>query len=299
MATIAGINTTSVTETIPTESINPMLIPAPNFLRVYEQITWQVPVSGKKHVWPQWDTVAVTGTQTETDELTPTSMTTNKEEIAPGMVGLYAFRSDQTSLEGSSVTPEAQIAKMADETENRIDKDVLALFVVSPNQADNTGDNLDLDNFDAALAQFYAQKPTQQRIAFVGSVNQIRDLRKAIRQSGNGGLVMGAGLSVFNGLPLQGKVGEWQGVEIYQGNVTQADASNDNGGFCACAPLGSSGPAGIMPGSGLGLAVWEGLKAEVQREITRKGDKYVVSSMYGAAITADCNVLGFISKKAA
>lgn len=110
---------------------------------------------------------------------------------------------------------------------------------------------------------------------------------------------MGAGLSVFNGMPLQGLCGEWQGVEIYQGNVTQADADNDNGGFVACAPLGSSGPMGVLPGSGLGLAIWEGLKPEIERIAARKGDDYIVSSMYGAVITADCNVLGFQSKKAA
>lgn len=299
MAALAGINTTSVTETIPTESINGMLIPAPNFLRVYEQITWQCQASGKKHVWPQWDAVAVTGTQTEADEFTPTSMTTNKEEVSPAMVGLRAFRSDQTSLEGSTVTPEAQVAKMADEMENRIDKDVLALFVSAAVQAGTIGQNLSLDLFDAALATLYAQKPTEQRIVFVGSVNQIRDLRKAIRNNGNGGMVFGAGLSVFNGMPLKGACGTWQGIEIYQGNVTQADADNDNGGFVACAELGSSGPMGIMPGSGFGLALWEPLKAEVQRESARKGTDYVVSSMYAAGITADCNVLGFQSKKAA
>lgn len=299
MAALSGINTTTIAETIPTEKIAGLVIPAPNRIRVYEAITWQMPASGTKAVFPMWDAVAVTGTQTESDEFSATNVGTSAEEISPAMVGLRAFVSDQQRLEGSVLTIEAQVAKIADEVRNRVDKDVLALFVSAPNVSDNSGVNLDLDLFDAALSAFVAQKPNWPRIAFVASTNQVRDLRKAIRQSGNGGLLMGAGLDVFNGLPNAGYQGTWQGVEIYMGNTTQFDASNDAGGFVACAPLGSTGPDGIMPGSGLGLAVWEGLTPELERIAARRGTDVIVSSYYGAGITADQNVRAFVSKKAA
>jgi len=299
MAALAGANTTTLTETIPTEMISGLVIPAPNMIRVYQAFTWQCPAKGAKFVWPQFVAAAVTGSQTEADEFTATDLETVAEEVSPAMVGKRSFHSEQVDLEGSILTPQARIDAMSAEVENRIDKDVLGLFVGATG-SDNSGVNLSLDLFDAALAAFMAVKPTHPRLCFVGSTNQIRDLRKAIRNSAGGALIQGAGLAVFNGLPVQGYCGEYQGVEIYQGNTTQADATNDAGGFVSAPPLGTSSPAlGILPGAGLGVAVWRGLAIGAQPIAARVGVDYVVSTYYGAKITADNNVWGFISKKAA
>lgn len=298
MAVIAGANTTTLTETIPTESINGLVLPPANLIRVYQAFAWQCPATGAKHVFPQIVAAAVTGAQTETDEFTATDIETVKEEISPAMVGKRSFHSDQVDLEGSILTPQARVNAMADEVENRIDKDCIGLFV-SATGSDNSGFNLSLDLFDTALAAFHAVKPTHPRIVFVGSTNQIRDLRKAIRNSAGGALVMGSGASVFNGLPVQGYCGEWQGVEIYQGNTTQADATNDAGGFVSCPPMGMSDAAlGVMPGSGVGLAIWRGLTVGAQYFPSRQGTDITVSAYLGAGITADNNIWSFFSKKA-
>ena len=53
MATIAGANTTTLTETIPTESINGLVLPPANLIRVYQAFTWQCPATGAKMVFPQ------------------------------------------------------------------------------------------------------------------------------------------------------------------------------------------------------------------------------------------------------
>lgn len=300
MVALAGINTTTVAETIPTEGKSPLIIPPPTLMRIYEALAWQAPATGGTFDFPRWDAVTVTGSQTEADEFTAHDYATSKATATPAMVGDRGFVADQVALEGSSVTTEDGVARIAEAVRDRLDKDVLALFVTATNASDNTGVNLDLDLFDAALAAFFAQKPTFRRIAFVGSTNQIRDLRKAIRQSGNGGLIVGSGNEVFNGMPLNGFCGMWQGVEIWQGNTTEADASNDAGGFCACAPLGTSSPAGILPGSGLGLAVWgSGLFAEGVRVPSRRGYDATVSIYCGTARTAEHNARAFISKKAA
>lgn len=299
MAALLGANTTTLTETIPTEHIAGLVLPAPQFIRVYQAFTWQCPATGAKLVWPQLVAAAVTGTKTEADELTDTNIETVKEEVSPAMVGKRSFHSEEVDLEGSIMTMQARVSAMVDEVENRIDKDVLGLMVGAAG-SDNSGFNLSLDLFDAALAAFHAQKPNHQRLCFVGSTNQIRDLRKAIRNSAGGSLIMGSGLSVFNGLPVQGYCGEWQGVEIYQGNVTQADGTNDAGGFIAAPPLGTSNPGlGILPGAGLGIGVWRGLKIGAQETVSRTGMDVVVSTYYGAGITADNNVHSFFSKKAA
>lgn len=298
MAALSGANTTTLTETIATETIAGLVIPSPGFARTFQAFTWQCPGRGASLVWPQFVAAAVSGTQTESDELTATDIETVKESVSPAMVGKRSFHSEQVDLEGSILDMQGRVDQMALEVENRIDKDVLGLFVGAAG-SDNSGSNLSLDLFDTALAAFHAAKPSHQRIVFCGSTNQIRDLRKAIRNSAGGALVMGAGLSM-NGLPVNGYCGEWQGVEIYMGNTTQADADNDAGGFVAAPPIGTVSPTlGILPGAGLGVGVWRGLKIGVQETVSRVGMDVVVSAYYGAGITADNNVWSFFSKKAA
>lgn len=299
MAALNGFSTTSIAETIPTESINQLTIPPANHVRIYEQLAWIAPAKGGKHVWPQLDPVAVSGTQTEGDEFSDTAFSTSKEEVSMATVGVFSLHTDQVDAQGTSLSPEARVFAMAEETRNRIDKDVLALFGGAGYSIDNSGSNLSLDLWDVAVATFLAQKPNQPRIAFVGSTNQYRDIVKSIRQSGNGGLLMGQGSDLFNGTARMGYKGSWNGIEFYVGNTTQADASNDSCGFLACPALGSSVDGQLHAGSGLGLALWQPLQIEAERYGRRKGTGYTVSVMYGASITADCNVLEVIFKKAA
>ena len=60
MAVIAGANTTTLTETIPTESINSLVLPPANLIRVYQAFAWQCPATGAKHVFPQIVAAAAT-----------------------------------------------------------------------------------------------------------------------------------------------------------------------------------------------------------------------------------------------
>lgn len=113
MAALAGANTTTLTETIPTESINGLVLPPANLIRVYQAFTWQCPATGAKHVFPQIVASAVTGTQTESDEFTATDLETVKEEVSPAMIGKRSFHSDQVDLEGSILTPQARVNAMA------------------------------------------------------------------------------------------------------------------------------------------------------------------------------------------
>lgn len=311
MATIAGFNTTSANDLVPTEWINKFVIPPANHTRISEALAWIAPaMSGAAHKWPRWDAVAVTGTHTETDELTAQSYTTSVESVTGAVVGTYAFSSDQLQATSGQAPPEVQIFNMAEELRNRIDKDVLATFVSATNVSDNSGSNLSLDLWETALAAYMSQNPLGPRHAFIGSGNQIRDFRKAIRQAGGAALVMQAGLEVFNGKPNQGYIGTYQGIEIYQGNTTQADATNDAGGFTSCSAMGAwTGGTSLDGGgqyqvySGLGVAMWRlrnfGVNLETQRTPERVGLKLVASAMYGASVTADHLVRAFFSKKAA
>lgn len=311
MATIDGFNTTSDNDLVPTESINSFVIPAPNFVRVSSAIAWVAPATGTAHKWPRWDAVAVTGTHTETDELTAQSYTTSVESVTGAVVGTYAFSSYQLQASSGQAPIGVQIGNMAGELRNRMDKDILATLVGATNVSDNSGSNLSLDLWETALAAYMAQKPLGPRHAFIGSANQIRDFRKAVRTAGGASLVMAAGLEVFNGLPNRGYIGTYQGIEIYQGNTTEADATNDAGGFVSCAEAGTwTGGESLesggqyQVGSGLGIAKWGlggnfDILLESQPAVERVGVKLVASSMYGASITADHLVRAFVSRKAA
>lgn len=296
MPALAGFNQTTLAETVHTEGILPLVLPAANKLRIYERIAWMhdfAALKAAKAVLPQWDSSPITGSKTEGDNFSYSDQTTGKKEITAAMVGRAALITDEIKIVGM-MSPEAMAGKVVDELENRIDKDVLALFGGATNSSDFSGFNLGLDNWDAALALFAAQGLPGPRIIFVGSGNQIRDLRAAIRSSGGGSLAMGAGLDVINGLKVEGFVGTWQGVEIYQGNTTQADASNDSGGFL----YGGIGDA-VNTGAGLSVGFWTQTRVENDRRAVNTGDDLVVSRFFGVGITAENLVREFISKKAA
>lgn len=313
MAAINGFNTTTDNDLVRSETINPLIIPAANYMRVSQALAWVAPSNGTAHKWPRWDAPsAAPATHTETDEFSAANYGTSVESVNGDVVGTYAFSADKLQAVSANAPVAVQIANMAEELRNKIDLDILATLVGATNASDNTGSNLSLDLWETALAAFMGQKPLGPRFAFVGSVNQIRDLRKAIRQAGGAALVMQAGLAVFNGLPNRGYLGDYMGIEIYQGNTTQADGTNDAGGFVSCAEMGTwtvadSFDAGgqYQAFSGLGLAKYRlpgngyEIQMEVEREAQRVGAKLVCSAMYGASITADHLVRSFISLKAA
>lgn len=296
----AGFKTTTIGETLPTEKIG-MIIPPPEFARVYEQIAWIVNAEGAtKWVFPSLDPgPEATGTVAENAEIPAEDFTTSSEEVTRSCIGKRALDSDANNLEGTIMTPEMKASALGNTIRNRVDRDTFALFGGATNSGVHTGVNLDLDIFDAEAALFRAQKPPGPRFVFCGSINQVRDLRTAIRQNGNGGLIIGAGLDLFNGMMRQGYQGNWGGFEIYEVNTTQADANNDSGGFVSCAPLGQVVNEQWQPFGGLGIAVWRGVRVVAPRRDERDATDYIGTIHFGVKITAEWLVREMITKKLA
>src|SRR5699024_2949245 len=132
--------------------------------------------------------------------------------------------------------------------------------------------------------------PGRARNVAVLSSNQIMHLRKSIRSSGNGGLLMGAGLDVFTGRVNSSYQGNWGNVEIWLGDQPDDGASDVAGMF-----VGADEPGGQ---SGLGLAVWWGPTPSIQPANTRVGYEFVVDTRYGVCVTADHMVHRIVTKKA-
>lgn len=293
MATIAGINTTTGADVIATEKINPDLIQAPSIVRCYEGFTWQAEAKGAaSHRFVAIDDAAVTGTKTESDELAATDFGSTAATATPAVVGRRYFVTDE-GTDDITITDAMVLAAndQAEKVRNRVDKDVLALGGGATNTSNFTGAELTLDNFATARAAFAAQNPNLARTVLVVGNGQIAHLRKAIRNSGNGGLVLGAGLDVFDGRINTPYQGMWEGIEIWVGNVPDANVSDASAFFVSCDAPGKK--------SGLALAVWWGVRAEAQRFAARAGVDVVTTSRYGTVITAQFLVREVITKKAA
>lgn len=295
-----GFKISTIGDTIPTEKIGIMIPPA-EMTRVYEQIAWIVPANGaKKYVFPSLDAgPAATGTIAENAEIVEEDFTTSSEEVTRSCVGKRAFDSDANELEGTTMTPEMKAGAIGNTLRNRMDKDTIALFGGATNSGNHTGSNLDLDIFEAESALYRAQFPSGPRFAFIGSINQIRDMRTAIRTNGNGGLIIGAGLDLYQGMMRNGYQGNWGGFEFYEANTTQADGANDSGGFTSCAPLGQMIGDQWQPFSGLGMAVWRGVRVVKARKDENDANDFVGTVHFGTLITAEWQVRELISKKAA
>lgn len=293
MAVIAGINTTTGADIIATEKINPELIQPPSIVRCYEGFTWQADAKGAAtHRFVSIDDAAVTGTKTESDELTATDFGSAAAAASPGVVGRRYFVTDEGTID-ITIT-DAMVLAANDQTEkvrNRVDKDVLAVAAGATNTSNFTGEELTLDNFATARAAFDAQNPNLARAVMVVGSGQIAHLRKAIRNSGNGGLVVGAGLDVFAGRINAAYQGDWEGVEFWKGNVADANVSDASAFLVSCDAPGMK--------SGLALAVWWGVRSEAQRIAARAGVDVVTTARYGTVITAQFLVREIITKKAA
>ncbi len=299
MAALAGVTTLTVTESIASESINQIVIPAPEAPSIWEAIGWVVPnASGHLHRWVSLDAGPdIVGSKVENDEFTPHNLTTGKAEATPATVGDYHLYSDETAAAGSAVSPDVALASIDRRVRKRIDRDMLALLGSAANTSDFTDQDLTVELWLDALSEFQAQYPTNSRIAFVASGAQIKHLRLAMVQGAGYAATGPLGQDLFDARRTQGYIGRFLEVELYLGDVPDADADNSIGGFISCAPAGSMVGGQWQPGSGLGAAFWWAPRGETQRAAERTATKLVVSSRFGCAITAQHNVRAVISSK--
>lgn len=296
MAALAGMNTTNLAGTIPASAIANFVVPTPAASPLFDALAWQADCSGIKSGTldvPSWDAFPTVANQTEADEYALTNSTTSKKSFVAVDPGIRHLITDQV-IQDSTLMQSQMVLQMAAGVRDHIDKQVLGLFKTASNQSDNTGVNLTLSLLQAALAAFKAQKP-QGAICLVLSNNQVRDLMAQLVTSTASPFVQGAGLEVFNAGVVDGYLGKWGGIHIYESsNVSENDGANDVGGFVAVTPGGESAAL-----SGLGLAIWHPIQAPGVYVPSRKGYDVTCSARVGYQRVAEHLVRGFISKKAA
>lgn len=287
---MAGTTTTSLTETIPGEGINGLVIPERQAPSVWEAICHVVPNAiGHVYRWTSADNGSTAASKAENADFQNTVYTTDKSEATPATVGDSTDFADEILVSGSKVSIPQMLVRIDRRLNKKINSDVLALAPSCTNHSDYTGAALDTDKYIDAIGLFGAQNPTNPRIAFVGSAGMISALTKAVVNLGGAAAVGNFGESLVGASKTSGFVAPFMGTELYRSDVF-VDGANAVGMFVSVADFGSMIDGEWQPGSGLGAAFWWAPKAAEQRE--ERGTKTVltVSSRYGVAITLQDNV---------
>lgn len=295
MAAVNGLNTASMNDLVHTEGIAPVILQPNEHRRVFELIGWIIDASesgaGVLRI-PGYDSIDVpSGTKTESDEqATYTDFTTSKADVTAGVVIVRSLLSDELEQDGK-IDPNAGLARQMVAMAKRMDKDLLGLNTSATNTSDSTGVVLTLDLWEAAKTAYMAQLPVVGAGGFhawVAAPAQVGHLQTSIRSNGGGSLSAGAGLAVFDGQPMVEYQGRYNGIEIFQGNVPQNDASNWSSAFMCAGNEGA-----------LTMGVWWAARPTAVRVEERTGAALVTSARYGVTISRQANLREFISKKVA
>lgn len=286
---MAGTTTTTVTESIQSESINGNVIPAPKVPSVWESIAHVVPnATGHIHRWVSMDDGDTAVSKAENADFQNTAYSTGKAEATPATIGDSTDYSDEVAASGSKVSKEMLISSLAQRLRRKINKDVLALAPSCTNHSNYTGTALDTDKYIDMKGLFLAQYPSNSRIVFVGSAGQVTALTKASVNLG-GGLPAGAfAESLLQASKTDGFVAPYMGTELYQSEV-YIDGADAIGLMVSVPDFGEMTNGEWQAGSGIGAAFWWAPKVEETREGRGAKTVLTVSARYGVAIPAQFN----------
>lgn len=287
---MAGTTTTSLTETIPSEDINGLVIPEPQAPSVWEAICHVVPNAiGHVYRWTSDDAGSTAASKAENADFSNTVYSTGKSEATPATVGDSTDFSDEITVSGSKVSIPQMLVRIDRRLRKKINSDVLALGPSCTNHSNHAGVALDTDKFIDALGLFGAQNPTNPRIAFVASAGQCSALTKAVVNLGGAAAAGAFGAALVDASRVQGFVAPFMGAELYRSDVT-IDGADAIAMFVSVADFGVMIDGEWQPGSGLGAAFWWEPRPEAQRQGRGAKWELTVSARYGVAITLQDNV---------
>jgi len=295
MAVQAGINSTTANDAVHASRNASFIIAGPRATPIYEALAMQIDCStlGSNVVSiPSWDASPATENTTQGDEVASADYTTSAKTATGVMISTRGLITDQWLTDAGDLASTG-VDEMVSNVRNAIDVGILDLFNTASNASDNTGNALTLALWLAALAAFKAQLPGQQAIAYVGSSGQMRDFYAALIANAGSAQIMGAGNNIFSAEVVDGYLGLYHGIHMFESaNVAANDSDNDVGGFVAFT-AGQPGSAPVR--SGLALAVWRGIEARGLYTPHRHGVDTTTSARVGFTRTAERLVRGLIS----
>lgn len=282
--------TTSLNDLIHSEQIEQLILNENRPASIHQLVAWIRDASrggASVYQFPIWDKVDMTsGTKTEGASFTVTEQTTSSTTCTAGVVGIgieLTYEAAQDSLKGLADMILANMRR----AEERVTKDLVALFTSATNTTNVGNAAFTLTQWGIAKSAFKAQNPVGSRLAYIGSNASIRDLEADLRTVGSAILSNPLYIdgSVINN-PGQGFKGYYEGMEIYEtGLCPDNDADTISTAFAVVGEMGA-----------LGLAVWWPWKHEVHANPGAAGDELFTSSRYAVCITNQANLREVISQ---
>lgn len=293
----AETTTTSLTELIPPERIEELIGMENRAAAPHDLIAWLKDMSDQpanQLAIPRYDKTDVpSGTKAEAAEFSNVEQTASEATISWGDVGLAR---ELTDVAGQLARQQAEDMFMLNlrAMRERVSSDILGLITSASNTSDFSTTNLDLDKWGTATAAFSAQLPYAgfMRVAVL-STNQLRDLKKAVRNAGGTIEATGRGLGLLE-TQGDGSIYSFEGYTIIESAlVPNFDVSNDSGALIIV------GRDSMRTWSTFVWAVWKGITNEIERHAKKLTNDLVTSARYGVGITNQANLREIVSKKAA
>ena len=272
------IDTTSVTELVPTERISEWVDGYNYAMRVGLAIVATIPGVGSiAQRSARWDQLVPTAsTKAEGDDFTQIEMTTAEESATPGIVGFETSLTDEV-VAGVRGIRELHLIEAVNSLSDRMDADILAASTGATNTVGSTTRVYNREAFSADAASYRALNIAGGEFmdhAFAGHGDAFRDLdldevlTAAQKAGGDGFRVLAA---------TAGYMGPFGGFQMFQSNNIAAEAP---GWSNFMTPIG-------LGRSGLMCVLTEGPKVEENRG--RDGARaastyYVFRAWYGAGM---------------
>lgn len=282
--------TTSWNDLIHSEQINEIVLNPNRPASIASMIAWIRDASkggAGSYRFPRYDKVDLTaGVKTEGDVFTVTELTSSGATATSGVVGIGVELTDEAAQDSYKGLADIIMLNEGAGAE-RVTKDLLALFTSSTNTYTVGNAPFGLVEWGIGKAQFKAQNPQGQRLAYVGSNASIKNLEKDMRTAGSSILANPLYINgdVINN-PGQGFLGFYEGIEMYETSLCpDNDANTISTAFIVAGEMGA-----------LGLAVWWPWQHKVHENPGAAGNELFTSSRYGVCITNPANLLEVISE---
>ncbi len=299
MAAITNATTTtSLTEMVPAETLDPILGVAARAVPIAEMVAGRAMV-GKSNVhrlisWSdaEWGETEAAG-KTQTDEFTTVEQLAVEATLTAATAGIRKALADEVQLFSPfSIEPGLIMESFLGGLE-QFDQDVLSNITSAANTSNFSGLDLTIERWGVALAALRANNGPGQIVAVLHEQG-FSDLLASLRASGSGyGHAQGAAMGGLLNAQAKGVHPPLEGIPIFVSTeVPQFDANNWSNAFVRRG-MGAAN-------SGLAYGVWKPITFERGRGADgarRMHTELVTSSVYASTLNRDDAVQELVTSK--
>lgn len=290
-----GTFSSSVEEVINAEAIGRIILEIERQPVLFNQVGWVVDASGMNsnvYTFPKWAAVTQALTEAsgvaETDEVAAQEQTMTEATATGVIVANRRALGDQTVQDSIPDQMARAIVSNAAEILEQADTDLFLNITSATNISSHAGTALTGTKLLAGISTWRALAPTNTNGAIVLGYAQVADLMESVLASGS---------SIYAGMfgdrqadnlldgTNQGLVSSnFHGFRVYQTGNLPTTGADTNGCIVSAGERGA-----------LGMAVFQGLRHEAQREATRIMTDVVSNTRYGTTVANQAGLVELIS----